>query len=249
MERTLRALLIGSLCVGAAACAGTVKNMRAVENVNTAVGPNEAIDHLPEAVGHGLHAVQSSVFEVSDNRPATLVGIVAAKKKLAYRTTPGPHTFMIIRESADFMYAELQPGRTYHAIAQVRMGVGKARFSLEPVHAWDSWGPLPVPGRFELGGDQPGFAAMGAGEFRRHREQAGRVLRQVDAEASRGTPHLASGRRAEPGGNRPLRLLMPFARLPASSLQRSSTGNISRSFASLDCRFSSTMVSSPRTSR
>jgi hypothetical protein len=136
MERTLQALLIGWVCVGAAACAGAVKNMRAVDYVNTAVGPNEAVVIFLRPSGMGF-GVQSSVFEISDNRAATLVGIVAAKKKLAYRTTPGPHTFMIVGESADFMYADLQPGRTYHAIAQVRMGVWKARFSLQPVHAWD----------------------------------------------------------------------------------------------------------------
>jgi hypothetical protein len=141
MARTLQPLLIGLLCLGAPACAGAVKNMRAVESVNTAVAPNEAmvIFLRPSGMGFG---VQSSVFEVADNRPATLVGIVAAKKKLAYRTTPGLHTFMIIGESADFMYADLQPGRTYHAIAQVRMGVWKARFSLQPVHAYDR-GQLP----------------------------------------------------------------------------------------------------------
>ena len=138
MERTLRALLIGLLCVGAAACAGTVKNMRAVDSVNTAVAPNEAIVIFLRPSGRA-YGVQSSVFEVSENpgRAATLVGIVAAKKKLAYRTTPGPHTFMIIGESADFMYADLEPGKTYYAIAEVRMGVWKARFSLQPVHAWD----------------------------------------------------------------------------------------------------------------
>jgi hypothetical protein len=140
MDRTLRALLIVSLCAAASACAGTVKNMRAVEYVNTAVGPNEAMVIFLRPSGMG-YAVQSSVFEIGEDRAATLVGIVAAKKKLAYRTTPGPHTFMIIGESADFMYADLQPGKTYHAIAQVRMGVWKARFSLQPVHAYDR-GPL-----------------------------------------------------------------------------------------------------------
>ena len=66
-----------------------------------------------------------------------------AKKKLAHRTTPGRHTYMVIGESADFMAADLQPGRVYYAVVQVRMGVWKARFSLNPVHA---------AGRGELGG-------------------------------------------------------------------------------------------------
>jgi hypothetical protein len=124
------------LAVGSLACAGSVKNMRAVENVNTVPAPNEAVIVFVRPSGMG-YAVQSSVFEIADNRPAMLVGIVAAKKKLAYRTTPGPHTFMIIGESADFMGADLQPGKVYHALATVRMGVWKARFSLQPVHVAD----------------------------------------------------------------------------------------------------------------
>ena len=134
MKKTLPGLLFCSLLLGGASCAGSVKNMRAVASVNTVPAANEAVVIFLRPSGMG-YAVQSSVFEVADGRPSALVGIVAAKKKVAYRTTPGRHTFMIIGESADFMDADLQPGKVYHAVAQVRMGVWKARFSLQPVHA------------------------------------------------------------------------------------------------------------------
>jgi len=76
------------------------------------------------------------VFEAPDGQPARLVGIVAAKKKVAFRTTPGDHKFMVVgRENADFMQARLEPGKLYYALVRPRMGVLASRFSLAPVNA------------------------------------------------------------------------------------------------------------------
>jgi hypothetical protein len=126
--------LVGLLGSGAIGCAGSVKNMRAVEAVNTAPAPNESVIVFIRPSGVA-YAIQSAVYETPDGQPGRLIGIVAAKKKVAYRTTPGDHLFMVIGESADFMVARLAPGRTYYALVTPRMGVWKARFSLEPVHA------------------------------------------------------------------------------------------------------------------
>jgi hypothetical protein len=78
-------------------------------------------------------AIQSSVFEIEGDHPS-LVGIVAAKKKVSYQLEPGKHLFMVIGESADFMSAELEENKTYYALVTPRMGVWKARFSLMPIH-------------------------------------------------------------------------------------------------------------------
>jgi hypothetical protein len=77
-------------------------------------------------------AIRSSVFDVSVE-PPVLVGIVSAKKKVAYTTDLGARRFMVIGESADFMDATLLAGKTYYAYITPRMGWWKARFSLEPV--------------------------------------------------------------------------------------------------------------------
>ena len=122
--------LVGLLTVG---CAGSISHMSAVPNVNLAASANEAVVVFMRPSGIGF-TVQSSVFEVPDGQPASLVGIVAAKKKVAYRTAPGDHMFMVVGESADFMQARLEPGRVYHVLVTPRMGMWKARFSLEPVH-------------------------------------------------------------------------------------------------------------------
>jgi hypothetical protein len=81
-------------------------------------------------------AVQSSVFDVTTG-PATFVGIISTGMKLAYVAAPGDRRFMVIGESADFMDAELVPGRTYYALVAPRIGVWKARFSLRPRAADD----------------------------------------------------------------------------------------------------------------
>ena len=116
-------------------CAGKVKNMGVVPPDEIRTSPTEGKSMIvfmrPSTLGF---AIQSSVFEVN-NEDVQLAGIVAAKKKVAYELEPGEHLFMVIGESADFMYADLDPGKTYYALVTPRMGAWKARFSLKPIHA------------------------------------------------------------------------------------------------------------------
>jgi hypothetical protein len=77
-------------------------------------------------------AIQSSVFRVTEGTP-DVVGIVAAKAKVAYQVDPGEYLFMVIGESADFMSAEVEAGKTYYTLVTPRVGAWKARFSLKPV--------------------------------------------------------------------------------------------------------------------
>jgi len=115
-------------------CAGTVKNMREIPDEHAAYAPDEdralIVFMRPSGIGS---AVQSSVFKLVDENPE-LIGIVAAKKKVAYHLDPGEHLFMVIGESADFMKADVQPGKKYYVLVTPRMGMWKARFSLKPIH-------------------------------------------------------------------------------------------------------------------
>ena len=78
-------------------------------------------------------AIQSTVFDVTS--PANLlVGIVSARTKIAYKTSPGEHLFMVVSEAADFLKADLAAGKTYYALVTPRMGLWKARFSLKAIH-------------------------------------------------------------------------------------------------------------------
>lgn len=77
-------------------------------------------------------AIQSSVFDVTtaENK---FVGIVSAFSKVAYKTSPGVHLFMVVGESGDFLRVKFAAGKTYYAVVIPRLGFLKARFSLSPV--------------------------------------------------------------------------------------------------------------------
>jgi len=125
-------LLLALLLSG---CAGTVKNMRTVPPDRIVTAPEEGKSMVVFMRPSGLgFAIQSSVFEIKGDNPS-LVGIVAAKKKVSYQLEPGKHLFMVVGESADFMSAELEVNKAYYALVIPRMGMWKARFSLKPIHA------------------------------------------------------------------------------------------------------------------
>ena len=116
-------------------CAGSVKHMQEVpaSSIKTKPSPGKAMVVFlrPSSLGFGI---QSSVYEIRRNIPH-MVGIVAAKKKVAYEVNPGKHTFMVVSESGDFMTANLLANKTYYALVTPRMGVWKARFSLKAIHS------------------------------------------------------------------------------------------------------------------
>ena len=118
-----------------AGCTGPQKKMEVVTPDRIPARPESGkamvVFMRPSSMGYGF---QSSVFEVRGNQPV-LAGILAQKEKMAYQLDPGEHLFMVIAESADFMSAELEAGRVYHALVTPRMGAWRARFSLRPIHA------------------------------------------------------------------------------------------------------------------
>lgn len=129
------ALLLAVLAISG--CAGTISNMRHVPVESAPVGPakDKALVVFSRPSGMGF-AIQSSVYEIISDAP-TLIGIVAAKTKVAHQVAPGQHLFMVIGENADFLSANLLPGKTYYVYVAPRMGMWKARFALEPKRRTD----------------------------------------------------------------------------------------------------------------
>jgi len=72
-------------------------------------------------------AIQATVYDDD-----VYIGTISANTNIAYKAKPGPHMFMVVSESADFMQAELLAGKTYYAEVIARPGVWKARFSFRP---------------------------------------------------------------------------------------------------------------------
>ena len=77
-------------------------------------------------------AVSASLYEVVDDE-IKFIGVINNDTKIAYDTAPGEHVFMVVSEAADFMEAELVPGKNYFSIVTPRMGAWVARFSLWPI--------------------------------------------------------------------------------------------------------------------
>ena len=135
--RKIAAVLSFALLGLLAGCAGTVVNMRElpISQAPAAPEPGKAMIVFMRPSGLGS-AVQSTVYEVKDDNPL-LIGIVAAKTRVAYQVAPGRYLFMTIGENADFMSAEVVAGKTYYVKVEPRMGMWKARFGLEPYRLKD----------------------------------------------------------------------------------------------------------------
>jgi len=137
MKKGLRAIGVLFLLVSFFGCAGSSSYMKLVPENEASYAPDA--DHAllifmrPATMGF---AIQSSVFDVTEDG-SEFVGIVSAKKKVAYKSKPGHRLFMVVGENADFMKADLQAGKTYYSLVAPRMGLMKARFSLRPVHKSD----------------------------------------------------------------------------------------------------------------
>jgi hypothetical protein len=80
-------------------------------------------------------AIQAPIVEAIENNDVAFVGILSAKMKLLYRTTPGKRHFIVGGESASLLEANLEGGKYYYVEVDPRMGMWKARFAIIPVTA------------------------------------------------------------------------------------------------------------------
>jgi hypothetical protein len=81
-------------------------------------------------------AISASIFDVTD-KETKFVGIMYNATKVCYDVAPGEYIFMVIGESADFMKATVEAGKTYYALITPRPGAWKARFSFKPLRRSD----------------------------------------------------------------------------------------------------------------
>lgn len=123
------ALLIGVLLM--AGCASSGMQPVTKQAVDYRPASNEATIIFLRTGFYG-GAILASVFDVT-NEETKFIGISAKGTQIAYKTTPGKKMFMVVSESADFLRADLAGGKTYYALVTARMGVWRARFSLNPV--------------------------------------------------------------------------------------------------------------------
>ncbi len=123
-------LLIFMLFFG---CAGSSRYMKDVADSEASYipGADQSVILFLRPTTFG-YAVQSPIFDVTTDENK-LIGIVSAKKKVAYITKPGKHLFMVTGEAADFMQADLEPGKTYYVLISPIVG-WKVYFLLCAIH-------------------------------------------------------------------------------------------------------------------
>ena len=120
--------LLGTLLL--AGCASNPMAPVADQTVPAAASDTAQVVFMRDA--YTGKAIVSSLYDVTDGK-TQFIGVMANGTKIAYPTTPGKHTFMVVSEAADFMEADLVAGKTYYALVTPRMGLWKARFSLWPI--------------------------------------------------------------------------------------------------------------------
>ncbi len=101
--------------------------------------PDQALIVFMRASTMGF-AISSSLFDVSTSE-TKFIGVFKSKVKIGYDVAPGEHTLMVVSESADFLKATVEAGKTYYVLITPRMGFGKARFTLQPLRQSDLAGP------------------------------------------------------------------------------------------------------------
>lgn len=74
----------------------------------------------------------ASLYEIRGDK-IEFLGILSDSTKIALKTTPGEHFYMVVSKAADFLRANLSPGKTYYSIVTPRIGGWKPRFSLWPL--------------------------------------------------------------------------------------------------------------------
>ena len=121
MKRSAIVLSLMLIVIAFSGCASSLMKPIPKGSESYMPGPEEATIIFMRPYFFG-GAIQSSVFDVT-TQENKLVGIVSAYKKVAYKTTPGKHMFMVVSESADFMPAEFEGRKTYYALVIPRIGV------------------------------------------------------------------------------------------------------------------------------
>jgi hypothetical protein len=68
-----------------------------------------------------------------------VIGNSVAKGQFDYLADPGKHVFVAVAENKAFLEADLEAGKVYYILSQVKMGMWKARVGLVAVNRGSEW--------------------------------------------------------------------------------------------------------------
>jgi hypothetical protein len=121
--RFLSLLCISLLIVS---CAGSSNYMKPSESLLAPTNEKALVRFMrPSGFGYAIN------FNIWDGEK--VIGNSVAKSQFDYLTDPGKHLFVAIAENKAFLEADLEAGKIYYILTQVKMGAWKARVGLVSV--------------------------------------------------------------------------------------------------------------------
>ena len=127
MKKYAKVLALLIVLFMAFGCAGSSQFMRKAAPSEVGPTPDKALVYFmrPSGFGFAIH------FQIWDSHE--LIGLAQAKSFFVYECDPGKHLFIGIAENKHAVEAELEAGKSYYILTQVRMGGWKARMGFIPV--------------------------------------------------------------------------------------------------------------------
>ena len=130
MTRHLRFILVVVIIL-TIGCAGKSKYMRSAIPPTEGSSDSKAMVYFlrPSGLGYAIH-FQIWDYYKSDYK---LIGLSQAKSYFVYECDPGKHLFIGFAENKRAVEADIEAGKSYYIITQVKMGAWKARMAFIPV--------------------------------------------------------------------------------------------------------------------
>ncbi len=122
----MRLVLLSCCALLLVACAGNSGYMKPTETLLSPTKEKAVVRFMrPSGFGFAIN------FNIWDGDK--VIGNSVAKGQFDYLADPGKHLFVAVAENKTFLDAELEAGKVYYILTQVKMGIWKARVGLVPV--------------------------------------------------------------------------------------------------------------------
>jgi hypothetical protein len=124
--KTIAKWMLLALLVGFVGCTGSSQYMQPAPAIQ-GPSPGKALIYFMRPSGMGF-AINFQIWD-SDH----FIGLSQAKSYFGYECSPGKHLFVGFAENKQGLEVDLEAGKTYYALTQVRMGGWRARMAFVPV--------------------------------------------------------------------------------------------------------------------
>lgn len=121
MRKVSLAAAAGVVCFALSGCGASLMRDASTQETTRSNPRNAKVVFMRSSMVGA--AIGCELFEVV-NGELKFIGQLPTGNKVAYETTPGKKVFMAYGTAADFMLADLAPGKTYYSIVRPNWGTG-----------------------------------------------------------------------------------------------------------------------------